>query len=300
MISKWHRRLGKLSEEPKHLITYPVKRLAERADSRISFGRNIFHYEWDVCVILDACRMDLMMEFGPTHNCWELFDSVNPAYTLASATPDWISRTLEGADDKILESTVYISSTGMINKGPLNKLGVVDEVWRYASGEKDVPPISPVTERAAEYIHNDDNLRVVIHYTLPHAPFPHCPQKYHPSDDYEGYNTQKVWQGLEDGRFDPEEVWEDYGQALLRGLDEVERLLLDSTNDFLITSDHANLFGEYHLYGHPTGYALPALRRVPWIKSKGKGDQPISLRTRDEFGDSGRDIEEHLDVLGYR
>lgn len=69
----------------------------------------------------------------------------------------------------------------------------------------------------------------------------------------------------------------------------------------IITSDHGNAFGEYGLFGHPAGYHIQALVKVPWLEANFKKRKKIQegvikdSGTRDAYN-----LKKRLSDLGYR
>lgn len=282
---------------PSLAARYAWKQTLQGVERRAVFGRNVFDYEWDVCIVLDACRYDLFEEVIAEYPGLDGLEGAERAWSLASATTQWAPRTFRGASDDVLARTAYVTAQGQIDCDAAAGLGTVDDVWEYTSTP--TPP-ELVTERAITYVRDDAYDRVVIHHELPHAPFPHCYGKY--DSEYGGeYGTQAVWAGLRTGKFDRDEVWADYKIALERGLEEVERVVEDVEGTVLVTSDHGNLLGEYGFYGHPESMPLPPVRFVPWATVSGEGRREIDGVSRAEASDGElTDLEEHLEALGYR
>jgi hypothetical protein len=200
-----------------------------------------------------------------------------------------------------LEGTVYVVDNGhsdLLGEDPPVEL---DEVWRYGR-EADSWLVDPelVTERALAHVGRRDVERVLVHYTVPHAPFRHAYDRYSLGTEGDERESSTVWDGLEAGAFDEREVWKDYGRNLLLGLDQVAELVDRTEGRILVTSDHGNLLGEYGLYGHPRGVAYPELRRVPWAWAVGRGadgDLP-AWEPASEPGTAT--VEDNLAALGYR
>jgi hypothetical protein len=264
-----------------------------------SVGRNIFDYEWDACVVLDACRYDLFEEFACTHEVSQYFQEIEPAWSLASRTPDWIPRTFGSAPDDILNDTVYVVDNGHSTLIPTDSPVKLDEVWRYASEDGSwLVDESIVTDRALHHLKTNESERLLVHYTVPHAPFRHKMEYYSTSDDS---LSSDVWNGLESGEFEYEDVWKDYGQNLLRGLNEVDKLVKAIDGKILLTSDHGNLMGEYGQYGHIAGL-FPPVRRVPWVWVEGQGTTaPSELQSDCKTPTTETaNVEDNLSALGYK
>ena len=269
---------------------------------RLNYGINIFDYEWDVLVILDACRYDLFQEFAPEHPVYDEFSTVRPVYSCASATPEWIPKTFNEGNDATVAATYYVSCTGYSTLIDSDRLRGVEEVWSYAvDPEYGSTRPEAVTNAAIRAYREGDAERFVFHYIPPHAPFLHCPGRYDSTGDGAG-GTQNVWRGLQAGLYDRDRVWEDYGRNLLRGLDEVETILRNVTGTVVVTSDHGNAIGEWGIFGHPANVPVPAVKRVPWAVATGHGRDEYVTSDDDEIatGLGEQDLNEHLRALGYR
>lgn len=293
-------------KNPDRALQHLVKKPFKLIDRYFNYGTNVFGREWDLLVILDACRYDLFVEFAPQHSVYTLLDSVDQMYSIASQTPEWMQRTFDGADDTLLSQTLYVSGMGWIEEVDTDGLFGVEPVWRYADHpEARVTPPKPVTNESIRNFRVTDAERYIVHYVQPHAPFLHCVGKYNSIADGEG-SSQNVWTGLQTGEFDKSEVWEDYGENLLLVLDEIELLIENFDGKIAITADHGNAMGEFWLYGHPGQEAAPSIRSVPWATAPGLGIDDYSVRDRGEVdrdvGGQGieAELEQHLRDLGYR
>jgi len=269
---------------------------------RLNYGLNIFERDWDVLVVLDACRYDLFQEFAPRHSVYDRFDSVEPIYSCGSATPEWLPKTFNDGFDDLVSRTHYVSCTGYSTLVDEERLHQLNGVWSYAvDPEYGCTRPEAVTNAAIRAYRESDADRFVFHYLPPHAPFLHCPGRYDSTGGEEG-NTQNVWRGLQSGRFDRGAVWEDYGKNLMPGLEEVETILEEVSGTVVVTSDHGNLLGEWGLYGHPSYVPLPLLKRVPWAEAEGEGRGEYEVRNEAEVrtGLGEQDLKDHLTALGYR
>lgn len=272
-------------------------------DGRINFGTNIFDHDWDTLIVLDACRYDLFKTFAPRHDVYEDFSAISSIRSIASMTPIWLQRTFENAPAGLVSSTHYVSGAGQSERclGDFD-LHQIDHVWKYAMDpETGQTRPEAITDAAIDAIHSSSADRIVVHYPDPHAPFLHCIGKYE-SRGIEQGDTQNIWTGLKEGRFDKDEIWTDYGQNLLRILDEVETIVQDVEGDIVITSDHGNAMGEWGVYGHPAHVPIAVIRQVPWVKTQGKGNHTYTIKGKKSMTTESSEpsLEEHLRALGYK
>ena len=124
----------------------------------------------------------------------------------------------------------------------------------------------------------------------------------------EATHRQKVWTLLQAGKIDKTALWKAYKKNLSLALESIKNLLPELKGKTTISSDHANLFGEWLLpiplkeYGHPGGVYKKSLIKVPWFIIEGKERKTIKgekstkkkLKTVEEEA-----IKEKLKALGY-
>lgn len=288
---------------PGFVVRYFSDKALNRIESLIPLGMNIYEYNWDVLIILDACRVDLFQEFAPQHLVYEDIGSVSSIKSIASTTQKWIPRTFGQAPDELVSNTHYVTATGYAEKiqNP-DDLYDITHVWRYAkSPDYGLTRPEAVTDAGIEAIREEGSNRVIIHYSQPHAPFLHCVGKYE-SRAIGSEDTQNVWEGLRKGEFEHNKVWKDYGQNLVRVLDEIKTIVENASGKIVITSDHGNGMGEWGVYGHP-GWAINSkVRNVPWAIATGKGKKTYTIKGQSEMETDVLEpsVEEHLRALGYQ
>ncbi|MFB6225474.1 MAG: hypothetical protein ABEI13_03390, partial [Candidatus Paceibacteria bacterium] len=85
-------------------------------------------------------------------------------------------------------------------------------------------------------------------------------------------DSLNVWQRLKKGELKKEEVREAYRENLEVALPAVKQLIRNLSGKTVVTSDHGNVFGELvfpipiRIYGHPAGFRLEGLTKVPWVE----------------------------------
>lgn len=265
--------------------------------SRI-FGWQPFQHDWDVLIILDACRFDVATEqetsLGPPER----------VYSLGANSPRWIQRSFQLATETQLNSTGYISANPFTNLAPDDKLAFVDNVLQYAFDKElgTVPP-RPVTDRAIEHIRAGHADRYIVHYIQPHLPSVQEDgevTEFISPPDMEA-STSNPWKDVESGVRDSNEVINAYKNNLSPVIDEVE-LLLENINAEMvsITADHGNYLGEFGRYGHRYDCGIhPAVRFVPyWEKSATDRQTHDPKQYNHKSGNVSRN--ERLEALGYK
>lgn len=286
--------------------------------SRRPSGRNVYESDWDLLVILDACRVDTLREVADEYDFIENVDSV---WSVGSQSAEWMANTLTDSHREEIEGTTYISgngfSGGILKRGgrpPANNTIPLDisswstvnedalhshiEVWEtnHDGTYGSVLP-GPMTDYTIEEGRNGDANRIITHYTQPHLPYIGAAYR-------EGRSATDLenrgYELLEEGHGSHEDVYDAYKETLRWVLDDVEELLENiDAEKVVITSDHGEAFGEWKAYGHPEGFPHPAVRKVPWVETTAKDEH---TREPDIEIDSSvkTDVEDHLRDLGYR
>lgn len=304
--------------------------------SRIPYGKSVFSENWDLLIVLDACRVDALREVKDEYS---FINSVDSIRSRGSTSKEWIDNTFTETYRDIIANTAYVSSNGfthqledgdyvdpldtseirgtMIDKNSFSrnliKERTVSGEFAYfeqvpdVKGKRDAPdelgrPIpSPevLTDRAIRAGREEQHDRMMVHYMQPHAPYIHAAVDRGHFLEHE----QFPFSYLKDGG-DQSKVWESYLDNLRFVLDSVKRLLNNyREGTAVITADHGELFGELGLYSHKYGIPHPKLRRVPWTHATtvDRGE-PLPSPEADEYmaAEEEMSIEDRLEALGYR
>lgn len=226
-------------------------------------GESIFEREWDVLVVLDACRPDVLAEVADDY---PFVADDRTAVSLGSNSGQWMARNFgpEYADE--------MADTAVVTANPHSAafldgddLALLDEVWRYAwQTDAELFRAEYVTDRAIDVWREAEPDRMIVHYMQPHLPF---------IPEFDGFQSElhrswlNQWRDVRIGAADREEMWAGYRDNLRYVLDSVA-LLLDSVTAerVVLTADHGEAVGEWGLYGHPP-IPIRALRDVPWVET---------------------------------
>lgn len=276
-------------------------------------GRNIYDTDWDICIILDSTRVDMLQEvYDPPRDATQ-----GTAWSRGSITTEWLSNTFRPAHEPAIAQTGFVSATPHSTTTFRNKEWLTNaervsvpypsnpivnpsafdgfyEVWRSHATENGVVPPGTMLDATIEAY--DRHERVAAHWLQPHEPF------ISPDADILGGDaTEKnVWDGLNAGELDPEDVWQSYMANLEYALQYVNKLLQRVDATVLLTSDHGNAFGEWGIYGHPFAWPQPEVRKVPWYTIDATPTvEPPETHILESNGDS-TDRDEQLRALGYR
>jgi hypothetical protein len=263
--------------------------------------------DWDVLVVLDACRADLFAEVATGSDYDFLPAEPGSRTSPASSSVEWLETVFGGADDDALADLAYVTGNPYsASKIDHDRFHTVDEVWRYAWDDDlgTIPP-RPVTDAAVRTGRETTADRMVVHYMQPH--FPSVLEREQRSEGVEldefGDDEMSVWDDLRFGHRSEADAWQTYRENLEYVFDDLDLLFknLDAER-VVVTADHGNAFGEHHVYGHPGGVDLPVLRKVPWCETTATDtrNHDPDAAGHDDTGESGDVIEERLEDLGYR
>lgn len=278
--------------------------------------------EWDVLIILDACRVDALEEIAPEYDFLPdpPFDTI---WSAGSYSEGWLRENFTGKQSvkhrNRMRNLVHVSGNPFTNEvfdtGAEMNIGedserfqVLDEVWKYGWDDSDgyMPP-DVITDRAIKQYREHSPDQMLVHYMQPHAPFlSDGDTGYHIDIDNfanpkETVQQQTPWELCRDGVISEDELWDAYLDTLRVGLDSVKTLLESiDAEKVIISADHGNSIGEMGIYGHPRGLPLKSLRRVPWVETTATDTgeyEPSEQVLTDESGD---DVEDRLEALGYK
>ena len=278
-------------------------------------GTHIYDKEWDVLIVLDACRPDLLQEAvsQTTYDNIPSTTHINTIQSRSSYSKGWMEENfcsdyVQNEHQNKLANTVYV------NGNPFSENVLTDDifqskidVWKYGwNSESDFLPARPVTDAAIESHHKKSPEKMIVHYMQPHIPFLNTDGEVltqgHSLTDWGDVNpdVKTEFERLRDGESTKKEVWNKYLSTLKYVLDDVDLLLSSiDTERAVISADHGNCLGEDFLYGHPRGINHPYLRTVPWLETTGSKTSsytptPISDYTTNDFS-----TDEQLSALGY-
>jgi hypothetical protein len=286
--------------------------------SRLPLGTNVYDREWDLLVVLDGCRTDLLRAAANDH---AFLGNVGTAWSVGSSSREWLAKTFAPRHRKAVAETAYVSANPYTddilspggadgNSSPFNPANwpslsaeeflVVEEVWR-DSWDDDLGTVAPrtVTDAAIRLARERSPGRLVVHYMQPHQPFVPLVE----AGDPPAWADGNCWQALRRGDVSRTQLWDAYRANLDLVLEDVE-LLLDSVDAdrAVITADHGNAVGEWGLYGHPNGALHPSVKRVPWVETTASdtgGYVPGSAAGVAATDDDTDAVSDRLESLGY-
>jgi len=276
--------------------------------------------EWDICLVLDGCRVDTWRRIAPEYG----FENGQTAVSVGSASMEWLAETFGARYRTQWSAAGYVTANPFSGErggesrflrssaSPLAEHGLVylDEVWRDQWQPRELPTVPPdiLTGRGLYAWQQRDRLgvdRLVVHYMQPHTPF-RSRTEWTAGWALDGFSTgdgrgKDDWAKVRDGEIEREAFLEAYRDNLRWVLGEVQRWARTVDATILVTSDHGNALGEWGEWGHPAGSANPVLRRVPWcqVDACGEGVESLSVPGSPPVVAGGTDVEEQLAALGY-
>ena len=237
---------------------------------RVSYGENVYDRGWDVLVVLDACRADLLRSVAADV---DFLDAVETVRSVGSSSSEWLENTFGGREETG-QTAMVTGNTWTDRYLDADAFAALDEVWKYAWDDDlgTVPPAA-ITDRAIALDRDRNPDRLIVHYMQPHHPFVPDPIAGDDGMARTGShsNDANPWVLLRRGEITADRVRSAYRANLEYVLPEVRTLVESVTGRVAITADHGNLFGEWGLYGHPMHTPVPALLAVPWAETDGRG-----------------------------
>lgn len=215
--------------------------------------------DWDVLIVLDACRYDYFVRLNTIKG--RLIMVRSPG----SCTIDW----LKAVFTKYYDLT-YISANPMVNSktdvfgfNATKHFKKVIDVWDWGWRD-DLGTVPPWNVNIAVLKHMDK--KMIIHYLQPHGPWIGQPRL-----TLTGFRTppladEKIAEMVKKGEISVKTLRKAYEGNLKLVLKYVEQLIKKLPHRrIVITSDHGELLGEEGFL-HPCGSNHPILREVPWLE----------------------------------
>jgi hypothetical protein len=226
--------------------------------------------DWDVLIVLDACRYDYFEELN------QIPGNLEKRRSVASRTQQWFKKQFQGRYDDV----VYVSANPYINSKveleyirAWEKFHRVIDVWDFGWDES-LHNAHPRTVNIAllASMQSLPHKKFISHYLYPHAPYyiPRLDQFIVLYDSLQKHGERNLslkddygWHGASGG-----EIIEAYKWNLQFVLGEIKDHLLPylRRKKVVISSDHGELLGESGQWSHPAGNDAPELREVPWLE----------------------------------
>lgn len=275
-----------------------------------NYGIPMWNRQWDVLIILDACRYDVFCEVAPEYDF--LPEDPGWVYSPASQSREWMERHFREKFRHETEHAALMSVNVFTREDwvQADHFAHLDEIWKHSWDDElgTIPP-GPITDAAVDFWRNNRRDagadRMIAWYLQPHNPFVDAEWSDGWDRDIIGRadeHSKSVWLELRDGELDASEVWDAYRDNLRYVLDDVELLVdnLDASR-VVITSDHGNGFGEFGIYGHPPYVPHPVLKRVPWVEVTARDTHSHTPNYEPASEDvTEGEVSDRLEALGYK
>jgi len=281
-------------------------------DSLLNQQDLIAKKDWNVLLLLDACRVDYLEK--------AVGDGVkiNPVNSMANVTYRWVNRFV---DQMQAMPFIYFTANPVASRELSNYdqsafnfqiVRVYEEGWgKY--GPLHLPSVHPyamncaAVEYLAEYGQPE---HMIVHYLQPHAPYigrrsiPFASWGNAMKDDLtkEVTKIRKIKKYGKKGELPIEEWREAYLDNVSLVIRYALALVEDLAGKVIITADHGEMLGENDEYEHSAPPIYPELMVVPWIEIE-RGGKPSAtiphlVGNEDEAGTEVGTIDK-LKALGY-
>jgi hypothetical protein len=259
-------------------------------------GTNVYEREWDLLVVLDACRVDLLQSVADEY---DFLGDIERVESVGSMSKEWMAKTFTDEHANEVAETAYVTSNVFSERMlDADRFETLEEVWRDGwDGTADTVLPRTMTDRAIRIARENDPDRLIVHYVQPHHPFVDLDAGFD-ADPFGPALSDTVVDALRKGKIDRERFWKAYQDNLRLALDDVELLLSNvDAERVAITADHGDALGEWGIYDHPVGCLHPAVRTVPWATTTATDRDTHDPEIDREVDDS--DVEDRLQALGY-
>lgn len=266
-------------------------------------GIDYFNQDWDVLLVLDACRYDTFVE----HAAPKLPGTVERRESTGSSTSEWLNTNVAG---RTLHDTVYISANPKFARrarGADSTFHATVYTWEEAGAEAgSETAIHPktVTRCAHQAMDQFPQKRLLVHFMQPHTPFLGPTGK-------EAFPDPPISEHILHPKYREPGVWGRLARAYVENLEvalpHVRELLEATAGRAVVSADHGQLLGErvrpipIREVGHPAGLYVPELVGIPW-HTREATNRP-DIRAEPPVGEAApvsKDVETMLEALGYR
>lgn len=251
----------------------------------------ILDEDWDILVVLDACRIDTLKETSP-------FDSeIHAAVTQGPNTGTWYRQNFADMDN---DNIIYLSGNPAAADADVANTffkfeDCYNKYWddniKTLNGEGTVDP-QKLARTAIYYNKEYPDKRIVAHFLQPHTPFVDTPAT--PS------NAKYNHAGIRKGKVSAEEIMKATSECLDYLSDALREIKKYTDGEILITADHGDALGEIGVYGHPPWARIEQVTKVPRQIIHGDGrNLEIDTLPSNFNNNEGVTRDERLKQLGY-
>lgn len=268
-------------------------------------GTCLFEFEWDVLIVLDACRVDLV---DCVDSDYDWIDDYGSIKSVGGDSYTWMKNTFSEEHAEKINNTAYVTANphsekvfNRHNSIDISDFQVLRELWK-SEWNSNIGTVEPgvVSDHGITIKRNKDPQRLILHYMQPH--FPSIPDPMGSNINLDNISWDwSVWEQLKQGEVTSNKVWEAYENNLRYVLGSVDIILHNiDAEHVLVTSDHGNALGERGYFGHGN-YPVPAVTNVPIIRTSAENTAGYSPEINAESGEvNDQDTRDRLRALGYK
>lgn len=262
---------------------------------------SVWDKEWDVLIVLDACRAEWLSTVASE---FEFITEVDSIYSVGGHSAEWIDRTFDDQYSQSIKDCAYVTANHHSKWMEPDKFAHFEDVTNYETDEETLPapPAHVVTDQAIHVARTKDWNQMIVHYMQPHKPFLNRGDGRRDVSLAAEWSTgYEMYRKVIKGDLTRSELERGFIDNLRYVLDEVELLIenIDAPT-VAITSDHGNALGERFLWDHRRGVNHPSVRRVPWAECSAEDKrtvEPAQYRVSEE---TQEEVKQRLKQLGYR
>jgi len=247
--------------------------------------------DWDVLVVLDACRADALQRIAD----WPVESAISPA----SCTPEWVEAV---ATEGIFDRTHIVSGNPKYEQvDPPIEDATIEPYWESHWNTQLQTTLPETILDRVDGLLDESPPDIVAHLQQPHWPYvaklgSHWMLAYDDCGPWDvGTDTIDSLQvAMQRGLIDTKKAKKAYEASISSVWNTVIQYLyqwIDQDYTVIVTADHGEMFGrlrELGIYEHPCNCHLRSLVTVPWIEFSPSGE----IQTPD-------DVEDRLRALGY-
>ncbi len=178
-----------------------------RAGRVYNYGTPVYEHDWDLLIVLDACRYDLMQTVVDDY----AFLSRGETNSLGSATEEWMAKNFTDEYHDEMRNTVYISGNPHSAEEGSRSFRHIEDVWSHSWDDSSGTTLAgDVTEHAIAAGRELSPDRTIVHYMQPHHPFVPSPELNEGIGFDQGTDHKHIWEKLRRGEVSHEAVWDGY------------------------------------------------------------------------------------------
>jgi len=253
--------------------------------------------DWDVLIVLDACRADALREVTGT--------DAPAVRSPGVCTPQWIAKV-----GPLLErlNVLYFTANPVVDREVQKRSLQVEliSIWKRHWSRFTrlaIPSVHPLSVNGVVLTYLEmgrlEGRRVVIHYLQPHSPYigaiPLAVSRWGRSNSEFGRACHALTRpdvAVRQGAFDWTLLKRAYRMNLALAWDAARQLAGQLTGTIIVTSDHGEMLGEDGgKFGHEGHWRYPQLYAVPWLRLDGSAER--------EAQNCESDVLTKLEALGY-